>query len=164
MAAALHLIPEPRSMWSDRARGAFEQNVFAPEYEVDDAMAIDHEAAISEYKEMKTFLQSSNQRQFSPKLYSELPQTPVRELEIEGEMVGPAHPAFKLALHERISLPLDAFKDHPEIYQQIVQILPRDQLMDVKVAWRCNTTQYWHAEVDAAAAGPMATPPLPLKP
>ena len=25
--------------------------------------------------------------------------------------------------------------------------------MDVKVAWRCNTTQYWHAEVDAAAAG-----------
>jgi len=33
MAAALHLIPEPRSAWSDRAR-AFEQNVFAPEYEV----------------------------------------------------------------------------------------------------------------------------------
>ena len=27
--------------------------------------------------------------------------------------------------------------------------------MDVKVAWRCNTTQYWHAEVDAAAAGPL---------
>ena len=32
MAAALHLIPEPRSFWSDRARAAFEQNVFAPEY------------------------------------------------------------------------------------------------------------------------------------
>ena len=82
-AAALHLIPEPRSVWSDRARAAFEQNVFAPEYEVDDAMAIDHVAVIDEYKEMKTFLQSSNQRQFSPKLYSELPETPVRELEIE---------------------------------------------------------------------------------
>ena len=39
--------------------------------------------------------------------------------------------------------------------------------MDVKVAWRCNTTQYSHSEVDAA--GPLympswATPPLPLKP
>ena len=34
-------------------------------------------------------------------------------------------------------------------------LLPADQLMDVKVAWRCNTTQYWHAEVDAAAAGPL---------
>ena len=60
MAAALHLIPEPRSFWSDRARAAFEQNVFAPEYKMDDAMAIDHEAVITEYKEMKTFLQTSN--------------------------------------------------------------------------------------------------------
>ena len=96
MAAALHLIPEPRSFWSDRARAAFEQNVFAPEYEMDDAMAIDHEAVISEYKEMKTFLQTSNQRQFAPKLYSELPETPVKELEIEGEMVGPTHPLSSL--------------------------------------------------------------------
>ena len=65
------------------------ENVFAPEYEVDDAMGIDHEAVIDEYKGM-TFLQT-NQRQFSPKLYSELPETPQRELEIEGEMVGPRH-------------------------------------------------------------------------
>ena len=81
MAASLHLIPEPRSFWSDRARAAFEQNVFAPEYEMDDAMAIDHEAVITEYKEMKGFLQTSNTRQFAPKLYSELPETPVKELE-----------------------------------------------------------------------------------
>ena len=375
MAADLHLIPEPRSFWTDRARSAFEQNVFAPEFEMDDAMAIDHEAVITEYKEMKGFLQSSNTRQFAPKLYSELPETPVKELDLDGTMVGPTHPAFKLALltrmcnhhfgelrqfggvwrlaygrfnppkwakqlkreelialetrthpadlrnwnftpclyteedvkkqveaglrpapekirggfwapydeerywqrqtqtwtlpalfhvygngwtmkelygiwcemplmiqrsrrgqgetakehqanlqktkeevqqfldannlgrpqspaewrqcyrelgkflamrafltntpqvvmeipvapitddrehmimraicDERISLPLDAFKEHPEIYDQIVAILPADQLMDVKVAWRCNTTQYWHAEVDAAAAGPL---------
>ena len=351
-------------------RSAFEQNVFAPEFEMDDAMAIDHEAVITEYKEMKGFLQSSNTRQFAPKLYPELPETPVKELDLDGTMVGPTHPAFKLALltrmcnhhfgelrqfggvwrlaygrfnppkwakqlkreelialetrthpadlrnwnyteedvkkqveaglrpapqkirggfwapydeerywqrqtqtwtlpalfhvygngwtmkelygiwcemplmiqrsrrgqgetakehqanlqktkdevqqfldannlerpqspaewrqcyrelgkflamrafltntpqvvmeipvapitddrehmimraicDERISLPLDAFKEHPEIYDQIVAILPADQLMDVKVAWRCNTTQYWHAEVDAAAAGPL---------
>ena len=102
MAASLHLIPEPRSLWSDRARAAFEQNVFAPEYEMDDAMAIDHEAVITEYKEMKGFLQTSNTRQFAPKLYSELPETPVKELELDGTMVGPAHPAFKLALLTRM--------------------------------------------------------------
>jgi len=102
MAAALHLIPEPRSFWSDRARAAFEQNVFAPEFEMDDAMAIDHEAVITEYKEMKGFLQTSNTRQFAPKLYSELPETPVKELDLDGTMVGPAHPAFKLALLTRM--------------------------------------------------------------
>ena len=98
----LHVIPEPRSLWSDRARAAFEQNVFAPEYEMDDAMAIDHEAVITEYKEMKGFLQTSNTRQFAPKLYSELPETPVKELELDGTMVGPAPPAFKLALLTRM--------------------------------------------------------------
>ena len=65
------------------------------------------------------------------------------------------HMIMRAICDVRISLPLDAFKDHPEIYQQIVDILPPDQLMDVQVAWRCNTTQYWHAEVDAAAAGPL---------
>ena len=102
MAADLHLIPEPRSFWTDRARSAFEQNVFAPEFEMDDAMAIDHEAVITEYKEMKGFLQSSNTRQFAPKLYSELPETPVKELDLDGTMVGPTHPAFKLALLTRM--------------------------------------------------------------
>ena len=65
------------------------------------------------------------------------------------------HMIMRAICDERISLPLDAFKEHPEIYDQIVAILGADQLMDVKVAWRCNTTQYWHAEVDAAAAGPL---------
>ena len=62
------------------------------------------------------------------------------------------HMIMRAICDERISLPLEAFKGHPEIYDQIVAILPADQLMDVKVAWRCNTTQY---EVDAAAAGPL---------
>ena len=65
-------------------------------------MAIDHEAVITEYKEMKGFLQSSNTRQFAPKLYSELPETPVKELDLDGTMVGPTHPAFKLALLTRM--------------------------------------------------------------
>ena len=47
-------------------------------------------------------MQTSNTRQFAPKLYSELPETPVKELELDGTMVGPAHPAFKLALLTRM--------------------------------------------------------------
>ena len=131
MAAALHLIPEPRSVWSDRARAAFEQNVFASEYEVDDAMAVDHEAVISEYKEMKTFLQSSNQRQFSPKLYSELPETPVRELEIEGEMVGPADGAF-------LSVPVlrgVASPSHLHIHELVRRQDLHDLLVDLRVVF-----------------------------
>ena len=65
------------------------------------------------------------------------------------------HMIMRAICDERISLPLEAFKGHPEIYDQIVAILPADQLMDVKVAWRCNTTQYWHAEVDAAGREPL---------
>lgn len=78
------------SLWSDRARAAFESNVFAPDGDAEDAMEIDVETVIDEYKNMKTFLQN-NQRQF-----------PQLEVEINGEIVGPRHPAFKLALLTRM--------------------------------------------------------------
>ena len=48
-------------------------------------MAIDHEAVIDEYKEMKTFLQSNNQRQFSPELYSELPVVAVLDKMVDNQ-------------------------------------------------------------------------------
>ena len=83
----------------------------------------------------------------TPQVVMEIPVAPITD--------DREHMIVKTICDERISLPLEAFKDHPEIYDQIVAILPADQLMDVKVAWRCNTTQYWHAEVDAAAAGPL---------
>jgi len=89
---------------------------------------------------MKAFLTNT------PQVVMEIPVAPITD--------DREHMIMRAICDERI-LPLDAFKDHPEIYQQIVNILPPDQLMDVKVAWRCNTTQYWHAEVDAAAAGPI---------
>ena len=104
MAAALHLIPEPRSFWSDRARAAFEQNFFAPEYEMDDAMAIDHEAVISEYKEMKTFPADQQPEAICPQAVLGASRK-LKELEIEGEMVGPTHPAFKLTPHTDVQSP-----------------------------------------------------------
>ena len=56
---------------------------------------------------------------------------------------------------ERISLAMDAFKDHPEVYAKIAEVIPLGDMMDVKVAWRCNTSQYWHCEVSPAEAGPI---------
>ncbi len=52
----LFLKPEPFSGWSDKARHAFESNVFAPESDPQDAMAIDGDRVVDEYKEMKQFL------------------------------------------------------------------------------------------------------------
>lgn len=74
-AQELKFIPEPFQFWSDRAREAFESNIFAPDADPDDAMAIDVERVIDEYKQMKGFLQN-NKRQFAPLLYSDLPTTP----------------------------------------------------------------------------------------
>ena len=56
---------------------------------------------------------------------------------------------------ERISLPMDAFKEHPEVYAKIAEVILIGDMMDVKVAWRCNTPQYWHCEVSSSEAGPI---------
>ena len=74
-AQELKLIREPFQFWSDRAREAFESNIFAPDADPDDAMVIDVDRVIDEYKQMKGFLQN-NKRQFAPLLYSDLPTTP----------------------------------------------------------------------------------------
>ena len=49
----LFLKPEPISAWSDKACSAFESNVFGPESDPQDAMAIDVDSVVGEYKEMK---------------------------------------------------------------------------------------------------------------
>ena len=138
MAATLHLIPEPRSFWSDRARAAFEQNVFAPEYEMDDAMAIDHEAVITEYKEMKGFLQTSNTRQFAPKLYSELPETPVKELELDGGTSPPG---------------LQACTPHTDVQSPLRRTSPVWWSLEVGL-WTVQSTQVGQAAETGGADSP----------
>lgn len=80
-AAELKLTPEPKSMWSEKARMAFESNLFAPDADPQDAMVLDVEAVVEEYKYMKGRLQE-NVRQFAPMLYSELPETTEVQVEI----------------------------------------------------------------------------------
>ena len=99
------------------------------------------------YRELGKFLAMRAFLTNTPQVVMEIPVAPITD--------DREHMIMRAICDERISLPLEAFKEHPEIYDQIVAILPADQLMGVKVAWRCNTTQYWHAEVDAAAAGPL---------
>ena len=99
------------------------------------------------YRELGEFLAMRAFLTNTPQVVMEIPVAPITD--------NREHMIMRAICDERISLPLEAFKGHPEIYDQIVAILPADQLMDVKVAWRCNTTQYWHAEVDAAAPQPL---------
>ena len=100
-AKELFLKPEPMSVWSSKARAAFESNVFAPESDPQDAMAIDVDFVVGEYKEMKAFL-LEGKRIFAPCLLSELPGTANQEIEIDGMMVNNTHPEFKLALLTRL--------------------------------------------------------------
>ena len=100
-AKELFLKPEPMSVWSSKARAAFESNVFAPESDPQDAMAIDVDSAVAEYKEMKQFL-LEGKRIFTPCLLSELPGTAKQEIEIDGMMVNNTHPEFKLAVLTRL--------------------------------------------------------------
>ena len=38
---------------------------------------------------------------------------------------------------------------------KIAEVILIGDMMDVKVAWRCNTPQYWHCEVSSSEAGPI---------
>ena len=86
----LFLKPEPISVWSSKV----ESNVFAPETDPQDAMALDVDSVVAEYKEMKQFL-LEGKRIFTPCLLSELPGTAKQEIEIDGMMVNNTHPEFR---------------------------------------------------------------------
>ena len=54
---------------------------------------------------------------------------------------------------ERITLPLKAFSDFPEIYN--TSLPPLQAVVEVKMAWRCNTEQWWTARLRLEYAGPI---------
>ena len=47
------------------------------------------------------------------------------------------HMIMRAICDERISLPME----YPEVYAKIAEVIPVGDMMDVKVAWRCNTSQ-----------------------
>ena len=91
-----------------------------------------------------------------------LTNTPQVVLEIPVADITDAreHMIMRAICDERISLPMEAFKDYPEVYSKIAAVIPIGDMMDVKVAWRCNTSQYWHCEQGQSTPS-WATAPKP---
>ena len=58
-------------------------------------------------------------------------------------------------LRFRITLPLKAFRDFPQIYNSLSTSLGQEAVVEVKMAWRCNTEQWWTARLKPEYAGPI---------
>ncbi|CAE7034874.1 ppsC [Symbiodinium sp. CCMP2592] len=54
-----------------------------------------------------------------------------------------------------ITLPLKAFRHFPEIYNMLSNSLGQESVVEVKMAWRCNTVQWWTARLKPEYAGPI---------
>ena len=65
------------------------------------------------------------------------------------------HLRFRAVCDERITLPLKAFRDFPEIYNTLSTSLGQEAVVEVKMAWRCNTEQWWTARLKPEYAGPI---------
>ena len=75
---------------------------------------------------MKAFLTNT------PQVVMEIPVAPISDTR--------EHMIMRAICDERISLPMEAFKEYPEVYSKIAAVIPVGDMMDVKVAWRCNTS------------------------
>ena len=56
---------------------------------------------------------------------------------------------------ERISFPFEELREFPDVYSKLEPYVAADSFVEVKVAWRCNTEQWWWAEVHPSQAGPL---------
>ena len=62
---------------------------------------------------------------------------------------------FRAMCDERISFPFEELRPFEEVYAKLEPYVQSSSYVEVKVAWRCNTEQWWWAEVDPAHAGPL---------
>ena len=62
---------------------------------------------------------------------------------------------FRAMCDERISFPFEKLRPFEEVYAKLEPYVQSSSYVEVKVAWRCNTEQWWWAEVDPAHAGPL---------
>ena len=56
---------------------------------------------------------------------------------------------------ERISFSFEELREFPDVYAKLGPYVAADSFVEVKVAWRCNTEQWWWAEVPPSQAGPL---------
>jgi len=62
---------------------------------------------------------------------------------------------FRAMCDERISFPFEELRPFEDVYAKLEPYVQSSSYVEVKVAWRCNTEQWWWAEVEPGQAGPL---------
>ena len=80
---------------------------------------------------------------------------PVMDLPIATVVDSKERLRFRAMCDERISFPFEELREFPDVYSKLEPYVAADSFVEVKVAWRCNTEQWWWAEVHPSQAGPL---------
>ena len=94
------------------------------------------------YRELGKFLAMKAFLTNTPQVVLEIPVATITDTR--------EHMIMRAICDERISLPMDAFKEYPEVYEKIAEVIPVGDMMDVKVALVQHFLVYWHCEVPSS--------------
>ena len=98
------------------------------------------------YKEIGSFLAASVFLARTPAVVLDVPEQPVQDTKEQLR--------FRAVCDERITLPLEAFKPLPDIFQALSTTLGAHSVVQAQVAWRCNCELWWVALVPPEKAEP----------
>ena len=91
------------------------------------------------YKEIGSFLAASVFLARTPAVVLDLPEQDIQDTKEQLR--------FRAVCDERITLPLDAFRQLPDVFQALSATLGAHSMVQVQVAWRCNCELWWVALV-----------------
>jgi hypothetical protein len=107
------------------------------------------------YKEIGSFLAASVFLARTPAIVLDLPEQDVQDTKEQMR--------FRAVCDERITLPLEAFKQLPDIFELLSTTMGAHSMVQVQVAWRCNCELWWVALVPHDKAVEPATRTLILQ-
>ena len=91
------------------------------------------------YNEIGSFLAASVFLARTPAIVLDLPEQNVQDTKEQMR--------FRAVCDERITLPLEAFKQLPDIFELLSTTMGAHSMVQVQVAWRCNCELWWVALV-----------------
>ena len=91
------------------------------------------------YKEIGSFLAASVFLARTPAVVLDVPEQAIQDTKEQLR--------FRAVCDERITLPLEAFKPLPDIFQALTNTLGAHSVVQAQVAWRCNCELWWVALV-----------------
>ena len=65
------------------------------------------------------------------------------DLPIATAVDSKEHLRFRAMCDERISFPFEELREFPDVYSKLAPFVAADSFVEVKVAWRYNTEQWW---------------------